>query len=263
MADDGHRANVAGGHLVSEANERVPLGAAGAAALRQHGPTVADLRGEMLRQRRRPRPATAPHAPSPPRATPAACALRACRGGANTGRRAGASGRTHRRGRANAANIASVSVGKPGDEVGAEHDVGPQRAAAAAQKREASACGVAALHALEDQVVAGLQREMQVRHQPRLLGEGVDQVRVDLDAVDATTAAAAAAPERWRSTALTRRRGAAPRQVGPVGGEVDAGQHHLRVTGVDQRCAAFSTTSPTGTEREAPRPNGMMQKVQR
>ena len=34
---------------------------------------------------------------------------------------------------------------------------------------------VAALHPLEDQVVAGLQREVEMRHQPRLAGDQLEQ----------------------------------------------------------------------------------------
>ena len=43
---------------------------------------------------------------------------------------------------------------------------------------------VAALHALEDQVVAGLQRQMEMRHQARLAGDQLEQGLVDLDAVE-------------------------------------------------------------------------------
>ena len=43
---------------------------------------------------------------------------------------------------------------------------------------------VAALHALEDHVVAGLQREVEVRHQPRLAGDQLEQGVIDLDAVE-------------------------------------------------------------------------------
>ncbi len=48
----------------------------------------------------------------------------------------------------------------------------------------ASRARVAALHALEDQVVAVLEREMQMRHQPRLVRDRVEQVGVGLDRVD-------------------------------------------------------------------------------
>ena len=43
---------------------------------------------------------------------------------------------------------------------------------------------VAALHALEDHVVAGLKRQMEVGHQPRLAGDQFEQGIVDLDAVE-------------------------------------------------------------------------------
>ena len=43
---------------------------------------------------------------------------------------------------------------------------------------------MAALHALQDQIVAGLQRQMQMRHQPRLAGKRVEQIGIGLDRVD-------------------------------------------------------------------------------
>ena len=43
---------------------------------------------------------------------------------------------------------------------------------------------MAPLHALQDQIVAGLEREMQMRHQPLLLGERREQRLVDLDRID-------------------------------------------------------------------------------
>ena len=53
-----------------------------------------------------------------------------------------------------------------------------------AQKRDRVGAQVAPLHALEDQVVAGLQRQMQMRHQARLVGERVEQVAIGLDRID-------------------------------------------------------------------------------
>src|SRR5579863_480471 len=41
-----------------------------------------------------------------------------------------------------------------------------------------------AFHALQDHVVARLQRQMEMRHQPLLLGDGSNEIGVDLDRVD-------------------------------------------------------------------------------
>ncbi len=53
------------------------------------------------------------------------------------------------------------------------------------------------------------------------------------------------------------------RQVGAVGGDVDARQHDSRRSRLSVKRRTSSTTSPAGTEREGPRANGMMQNVQR
>ena len=69
-----------------------------------------------------------------------------------------------------------------GDQIGAEHDVGPEVARLAAEADRIVA-QMPALHALQDHVVAGLQAEMQVRHQPRLLGDQALQVGIHLDLI--------------------------------------------------------------------------------
>ena len=72
---------------------------------------------------------------------------------------------------------------KAGDEVGAEHHLrprGPHRGA----EGDRVVAAVPPLHPLQDHVVARLQRQVQVRHQPRLAGDRLDQPRVRLDLVD-------------------------------------------------------------------------------
>ena len=80
-------------------------------------------------------------------------------------------------------NISSVSVGKPAMMSAPNTTSGPQPAHLVAERDRVGA-QVPALHALEDEVVAGLQREMQMRHQPRLVGERIEQVAVGLDRID-------------------------------------------------------------------------------
>ncbi len=97
-----------------------------------------------------------------------------CRGAARRERHADASGRILRRGAASSANMASVSVGKPA--MRSAPNTSP--AAAARGRAEIDRVGaiVAALHALENEVVARLQGQMQMRHQPRSLRNGVEQI---------------------------------------------------------------------------------------
>ncbi len=79
--------------------------------------------------------------------------------------------------------MSSVSVGKSGNDVGAESDIGPQGAHALAEV-DGILTRMPPLHALENEIVAGLQRQMQMRHQPRLVGQRVEQIVVGFDRVD-------------------------------------------------------------------------------
>jgi hypothetical protein len=56
------------------------------------------------------------------------------------------------------------------DHIGAERDIGAQRPGPPASS-ECLSARMAALHALQDHVVAGLNREMEMRHQPFLLSD--------------------------------------------------------------------------------------------
>ena len=68
----------------------------------------------------------------------------------------------------------------------------------------------------------------------------------------------------WRSRLFTSVPSlGSPGRSRAIAGDVDAGQHHLARAVLDTRVRTCSTTAPMGTERELPRPNGMMQKVQR
>ena len=70
-----------------------------------------------------------------------------------------------------------------GDHVGPEGDFGPGRLQAFAQG-DGVVAQMAALHALEDHVVAGLQGEVQIGRDPGLAGNGFEQRFVDLDRID-------------------------------------------------------------------------------
>ncbi len=95
-----------------------------------------------------------------------------------------------------------------GDDVGADRDVRPPRADGVAEG-ERIVAQVAALHALQHHVVAGLEREVEVRHQARLAGDEVQQFVVHLDAVDGRKAEARKAPAPASGCGRPARRGAA------------------------------------------------------
>ena len=142
--------------------------------------------------------------------------------------------------------------GEAGDQVGAEDDVGAGGADLLAEA-DGVVAEVAALHSLEDQVVAGLEGEVQVRHQARLAGDRLHEQRVGLDRVDGGEAQARqvgdAAEDRGDEVAEARR----ARQVGAPGGEVDAGQHDLDEAALRQ-AGDLLDDDAAGTERELPRP---------
>ena len=94
----------------------------------------------------------------------------------------------------------------------------------------ASARGVPPLHALQDEIVARLQREMEMRHEPRLVASSAQQLVVRPRSGRARRAAGAAAraPAPAAARTICPRLGA-PGQIGAVGGEIDAGQHDLAV----------------------------------
>ncbi len=69
------------------------------------------------------------------------------------------------------------------DNVGAERDVRPQPPHLRAEL-DGMLSRMPALHALENEVVAGLQRQMQMRHQPFVIGDDIEQIAVGLDRID-------------------------------------------------------------------------------
>ena len=80
-------------------------------------------------------------------------------------------------------NIASSSVGKPAIRSAPNARSGRSRRSRARELDHVGA-PVPPLHALEDQIIAGLHGEMQMRHQPRLLGDEPSRVGVDRGRVE-------------------------------------------------------------------------------
>jgi len=85
--------------------------------------------------------------------------------------------------------------GKAGDQIGAEHEVGAARAQVRA-KRDGIGAAVPPLHAPQDEIVPGLEREVQMRHEPGLVREGIEQLPIHLDGIDGRPPAAARARAR-------------------------------------------------------------------
>ena len=109
-----------------------------------------------------------------------------------------------------------------------------RRRLTSSQKAIGVVAQMAALHALEHHVVAGLQGEMQMRHQPGLAGDRVEKVVVRLDRVDGGEAQPLelrhVAQEALHQGAELRLAG----QVRAVAGDVDAGEHHLARAVLDE-----------------------------
>ena len=130
-------------------------------------------------------------------------------------------------------NIASLSVGKPAMRSAPNTTSGRSRRTVSVNA-DRIAARMAPLHALQDHVVARLQRQMEVRHEPLLLGDRADQRVVGLDRIDRGEAQ----PLELRHVAedgadqLAEARPA--RQVGAVGGDVDAGQDDFAIAVRDE-----------------------------
>ena len=172
--------NIARNSWNGQQHRRELLGTADAAAFGQHQPVRANLRIEVAAQRGRALFAQA------------AGAVFDCHAGhlRHAGRRR--AGPRRKRKNVQTRKTAFVDeiertrehvVGfgrKAGDHIGAEGDIRPQPPHLVAE-RDGLAAGMAPLHALQNEIVAGLQGQMQMRHQPRLIGDGVEQIGVSLD----------------------------------------------------------------------------------
>ena len=143
--------------------------------------------------------------------------------------------------------LASVSVGKPAMR-SAPKAMSGRSAAGAADEVQRIGAQVAALHALQDQVVAVLQATgadaASAAARRRSAARGPRRSRPGR----ARTAAGAAVPAPAPAGGAPSGRGSAPGQVGAVAGDVDAGQHDLAVAVRHQR-RTCSTIAPIGTLR--------------
>ncbi len=113
------------------------------------------------------------------------------------------------------------------DQIGAQSDLGARSLEALTQINRFGA-RMAALHALQDHVVAMLQRQMQVRRDAGVGRHQFEQRLVHLDRVERGEAQLLQIGhelEDARDQIAERRR---PRQVGAPGREINAGQHDFR-----------------------------------
>ena len=152
------------------------------------------------------------------------------------------------------ANIASVSVGKPAMRSAPKTMSGRRRAHLGAEADRVGA-QMAALHALQDEVVAGLQREVQMRHQPRLRRRSRRAGRrsASTESIEerrSRSSSGTCAQDRLDQRAERRR----ARQVAAVARDVDAGQHDLARAVLDEAAAPARPRRPSARERELPRP---------
>jgi hypothetical protein len=69
------------------------------------------------------------------------------------------------------------------NDIGAERDIRPQAPHLRAEGNRLLP-RMPPLHPLQDQIVAGLQRQMQMRHQARIVRDGIEQIRIRLDRID-------------------------------------------------------------------------------
>ena len=69
------------------------------------------------------------------------------------------------------------------DEIGAERDIRPQPPHLRAEL-DRVVSRMPPLHPLQDQIIARLQRQMQMRHQPFVVRDHVEQIGVGFDRID-------------------------------------------------------------------------------
>ncbi len=120
-----------------------------------------------------------------------------------------------------------------GDEIGTEDDVGAQPARLRAEA-DGIAAHVAALHALQDEIVAGLQGKMQVRHEAGLGRNCVHEIAVRLHLIDRGQAQARKAGHMLQDLLDEASERGATGKPRAIRRDVDARQHDLAAAAVDE-----------------------------
>src|SRR5262245_19585269 len=86
-----------------------------------------------------------------------------------------------------------------------------------------------ALHALQDEIVARLQREIQMRHQPRVAGERVEEVAVCLDRIDRRESQPRELRHMLQNLLHQRAELGRARKIPAIAREIDAGENDLAI----------------------------------
>ena len=151
-----------------------------------------------------------------------------------------------------------VALGRePGDEVGAEYHVGAGAPRGMAERQGAGPV-MAPAHALEHDVVGGLQAQVQVRHEAGFFGESDQQVPIHVARIDGAEAQAPQLGHLGQNAAHQAAQGRPVGQVGAVRRNIDPGQHHLGVAVAGQAAHLFddgaggqAAARPTGEGDDA------------
>ena len=123
---------------------------------------------------------------------------------------------------------------KADDEIGAEDDIG-SRLAKRAAKVDCVLARMAPLHALQDQIVAGLQRQMKMRAEPRVFGDRRAQVVIDFDAVDRREPQTRQIGKFAQQQTHEAPERPAVAKIGAIARQIDAGKHDFFLAGRDER----------------------------
>ena len=113
-----------------------------------------------------------------------------------------------------------------GDQIGPHGKLGSASAQGCNQPHRIAA-QVTPLHPLEDQIVAMLQRQMDMRHDPRLARDQFEQQRVDLDPVKRRQPQPVERGEFGQDSGHHRAERRRTWQIMPPAGQIDPGQHGL------------------------------------
>jgi hypothetical protein len=130
-------------------------------------------------------------------------------------------------------NISSVSVGKPAM-ISAPNTTSGRILRTSSQNRMVSVAQMAALHPLQDHVVTGLQRQMEMRHQTVIVRDHLHQILIRLDGVDRGQAQPLEIRHHLQDLGCQGAELRLARQIRAIRRDVDAGQHDFVVAVVDQ-----------------------------
>ena len=89
---------------------------------------------------------------------------------------------------------------------------------------------MAPLHTLEDEIIARLQREMQMRHQPGVIGKRIEKIGVDFDCINRREAQPCEFRHVFQNLLHQRPKLGRARKIGAIAREVDAGENDFPIS---------------------------------